>query len=182
MAKVVMPIGEGFEDSEFSRPYECLKEAGHEVVTVGVERGERIWGKNGKAMATIDHIPDDLDPAMFDALVIPGGQSPDHLRTNQSIVSFVRRFAETNKTVAAICHGPQLLIEAELLEGRQVTSWPSVRKDIENAGAQWVDRAVVEDGNLITSRRPDDLDAFCEAILARLPLAIGRAHAREMIG
>lgn len=182
MAKVAMPVGEGFEDSEFTQPYEDLKEAGHEVVILGAERGERIWGKNGKAMATIDAIPDDVDPAMFDALVIPGGQSPDHLRTNQSIVSFVRRFAETNKTVAAICHGPQLLIEADLVEGRQVTSWPSVRKDLENAGAQWVDRPVVEDGNLITSRRPEDLDAFCEAILARLPLAIGKAHAQEMIG
>ena len=182
MAKVAMPVGEGFEDSEFSRPLESLKAAGHEVVTLGVERGERVWGKNGKVMATIDAIPDDLDPAMFDALVIPGGQSPDHLRTNQSIVSFVRRFAESNKTVAAICHGPQLLIEADLVEGRQVTSWPSVRKDLENAGAQWVDRAVVEDGNIITSRRPEDLDAFCAAILARLPLAIGRAHAQEMIG
>ncbi len=181
MAKVAMPIGEGFEDSEFSEPYERLKDAGHEVVTIGAERGARIWGKNGKAMATIDHIPDDLSPDDIDALVIPGGQSPDHLRTNQSIVAFVRHFAENNKPIAAICHGPQLLIEAEVVEGRELTSWPSVRKDLENAGAQWRDREVVEDGNLITSRRPEDLDAFCEAILARLPLAIGNPHA-EMIG
>jgi protease I len=182
MAKVAMPVGEGFEDSELSRPCESLKEAGHEVVILGVERGARVWGKNGKTMATIDATPDQLDPATFDALVIPGGQSPDHLRIHPSMVSFVRRFGESNKTIAAICHGPQLLIEADLVEGREVTSWPSVRKDLENAGARWVDRAVVEDDNLITSRRPEDLDAFCAAILARLPLAIGRPHAQEMIG
>jgi len=182
MAKIAMPVGEGFEDSEFSKPCERLKEAGHEVVTVGVERGERIWGKQGQVMATVDHTPDEVDPTSFDALVIPGGQSPDHLRIEPAIVSFVRRFAETNKPLAAICHGPQLLIEAEVVEGRDVTSWPSVRKDLENAGARWIDRPVVEDGNLITSRRPDDLDAFCDAILARLPLMIGRPHPQEMVG
>lgn len=191
MAKIAMPIGEGFEDSEFSEPFERLKDAGHEVVTIGLERGERLWGKHGEAMATVDRVPDDADPTTFDALVIPGGQSPDHLRIEPSIVGFVRRFAETGKPLAAICHGPQLLIEAEVVEGRELTSWPSVRKDLENAGARWVDRAVVEDGNLITSRCPDDLDAFCDAILARLPLrvgtprteeAIGKAHGQEMIG
>jgi protease I len=170
MAKIAMLLGEGFEDSEFSEPCARLKEAGHEVVTVGLERGKRIRGKHGRAMATIDCTPDDVDPTTFDALVIPGGQSPDHLRTEPSMVSFVRRFAETDKPLAAICHGPQLLIEAEVVEGRDVTSWRSVRKDLENAGAHWIDRAVVEDGNLITSRCPDDLDEFCAAILARLPL------------
>lgn len=182
MAKIAMPVGEGFEDSEFGEPCERLKEAGHEVVVVGTERGARIWGKNGKTMATVDRLPEEVDPNEFDALVIPGGHSPDELRTHADVVAFVRRFAETNKTVAAICHGPQLLIEAELVEGREVTSWPSVRKDLENAGARWVDRSVVEDGNLITSRKPEDLDAFCHALLNRLPVTIGRAHPREMVG
>ncbi len=182
MAKIAMPIGEGFEDSEFSVPCECLKEAGHEVVTIGVERGERLWGKNGESMATVDRAADEVDPTTFDALVIPGGQSPDHLRIEPSIVGFVRRFAETNKPLAAICHGPQLLIEAEVVEGRELTSWASVRKDLENAGARWIDRAVVEDGNLITSRSPDDLDAFCDAILARLPLRVGAPRSEETIG
>jgi protease I len=168
MAKVVMPIGEGFEDSEFSEPCERLREAGHEVVTVGAERGARIWGKKGKAMATVEHIPGDLSVDEVDAVVIPGGQSPDHLRTNRAIVAFVRRFGESNKPIAAICHGPQLLIEAELVEGRELTSWPSVRKDLENAGARWLDREVVEDGNLITSRKPDDVPAFADAILRAL--------------
>jgi protease I len=181
MATIAMPVGEGFEDDEFSEPFEKLQRAGHEVVTFGVERGERIWGKRGKAMVTIEHIPDDLDPGTVDALVIPGGYSPDHLRMNQSIVSFVHRFVESGKPVAAICHGPQLLIEAEVVEGRELTSWPSVRKDLENAGAHWVNREVVEDGNLITSRGPDDLDAFCTAILERLPVTIGKPHS-EMIG
>ena len=182
MARIAMLVGEGFEDSELSEPLERLKAAGHEVVTIGGERGVRISGKQGIAMVTVDLVPEEVDPATIDAVVIPGGHSPDHLRTNPAIVSFVRRFAETNKPLAAICHGPQLLIEAEVVEGRELTSWPSVRKDLENAGARWVDRAVVEDGNLITSRRPDDLDAFCDAILARLPLTIGKAHPREMIG
>ncbi len=182
MAKVAMPVGEGFEDSELSEPLTRLREAGHEVVTIGLQRGDRIWGKQGTFMATIDQGPDDVDPTTFDALVIPGGYSPDHLRIAPSMVDFVRRFAETNKPVAAICHGPQLLIEADLVEGRELTSWSSVRKDLENAGARWVDRAVVEDGNLITSRSPDDLDPFCDAILARLPLTIRKAHPQEMVG
>jgi protease I len=177
-----MPVGEGFEDSELSEPIDRFREAGHEVVTVGLHRGERIWGKQGEFMATVDQGPKDVDPTAFDALVIPGGYSPDHLRIAPAMVAFVRRFAETNKPLAAICHGPQLLIEAELVEGRELTSWPSVRKDLENAGARWIDRAVVEDGNLITSRCPDDLDAFCTAILARLPLTIGKPHPQEMIG
>ena len=182
MAKIAMPVGEGFEDSELSVPCERLKDAGHEVVTIGLERGERLWGKNGETMATVARAVDEVDPTTFDALVIPGGQSPDHLRIEPSIVAFVRRFAETNKPLAAICHGPQLLIEAEVVEGRELTSWPSVRKDLENAGARWIDRAVVEDGNLITSRCPDDLDEFCDAILARLPLTVGRPRVEEGIG
>lgn len=182
MARIVMPIGAGFEDSEFREPCERLKRVGHEVVTIGVERGERLWGKRGEAMATIDAAPDDVDPSDFDALVIPGGYSPDHLRTSRSVVAFVRRFAESGKLVAAICHGPQLLIEAEVVAGHELTSAPAIRKDLENADAQWVDRAVVEDGNLVTSRGPDDLGAFCDAILERLPLRIGQAHASAPIG
>src|SRR5690606_13048804 len=103
-----------------------------------------------------------------DALVVPGGYSPDHLRTSRSVVEFVRRFAQTGRPIAAVCHGPQLLIEAELVAGREMTSWPSVRKDLENAGARWRDAEVVVDGNLIASRKPEDLEAFCNAVLERL--------------
>ncbi len=182
MAKIGMLVGEGFEDRELGEPCAHFKDAGHEVLVVGVERGAHLRGKRGQEMVTVDRVADEVNPAELDALVIPGGHSPDDLRTHADVVSLVRRFAETNRPLAAICHGPQLLIEADLVEGRELTSWPSVRKDLENAGACWVDRPVVEDGNLITSRQPEDLDAFCRAILARLPVLIGRAHAREMIG
>jgi protease I len=168
MARVAMPVGEDFEDVELTQPRTALTAAGHQVVMIGTRKGERVHGKRGQATTAIDCTAADVDPDEFDALVIPGGYSPDHLRTDKDMVAFVRRFAATDKPVAAICHGPQLLIEADAVEGREVTSWPSVRTDLENAGARWVDRAVVEDDNLITSRGPDDLPAFCEAILQRL--------------
>ena len=125
-------------------------------------------GKRGKATARIERTAADADVGEFDALVIPGGYSPDHLRLDPGAVSFVRRFSGTGKPVAAVCHGPQLLIEADVVRGKTLTSWPSIRKDLENAGARWIDRQVVEDGNLITSRKPDDLEAFSAAILRRL--------------
>jgi protease I len=113
-------------------------------------------------MVTVDHIPDDLDASGIDALVIPGGYSPDHLRQNPSVVSFVRSFVESGKPVAAICHAPWMLIEAGVASGRKVTSWPSLETDLRNAGAEWVDQEVVVDEGLVTSRKPDDLDAFCD--------------------
>jgi protease I len=168
MAKIAMPLASGFEDSEFAVPYERLREAGHEVTVLGSKQGEVIRGKGGRVSATVEATAGSVDPAQFDALVIPGGYSPDHLRLDAAMVSFVRHFMDAGKLVAAVCHGPQLLIEAEVVRGRKLTSWPSVRKDLENAGAGWVDEEVVEDGNLITSRKPEDLDAFCEAIAAQL--------------
>jgi protease I len=168
MARVAMPVGEDFEDAELIQPRTALTQAGHEVVMIGTRKGQRVHGKRGEATAAIDCAAGDVDPDDFDALVIPGGYSPDHLRTDKAVVDFVRRFAATDKPLAAICHGPQLLIEADVLAGREVTSWPSVRTDLENAGARWLDREVVEDENFITSRGPNDLRAFCAAILQRL--------------
>ena len=168
MARVAMPVGEDFEDAELTEPRTALTEAGHQVVMIGTRKGQRVHGKRGEATAAIDCAAADVDPEDFDALVIPGGYSPDHLRTDKAVVDFVRRFAASEKPLAAICHGPQLLIEADVLAGREVTSWPSVRTDVENAGARWIDRAVVEDANFITSRGPDDLPEFCNAILQRL--------------
>lgn len=110
----------------------------------------------------------DARASELDGLLIPGGYSPDHLRMNEDVVSFVRDFVRTGRPIAAVCHGPQLLIEADAVRGKEVTSWPSVRTDLINAGAHWVDQEVVEDGNLITSRKPDDLDGFSRAFLARL--------------
>lgn len=173
MARVAIPVGEDFEDSEFTVSCDRLREAGHSVTVFGTKAGEIIAGKRKQATARIEKSAGDIDASDFDALVIPGGHSPDELRMDKDVVSFVKSFGESGKTIAAVCHGPQLLIEAELVDGRTVTSWPSVRKDLENAGAKWKDREVVEDGNLITSRKPEDMDAFCAAILRRLD---GRAE------
>jgi protease I len=168
MAKVAMPLASDFEDSEFTLPFENLRKAGHDVTIIGSTPGKTISGKRGQASATIDSSAKELKPDDFDALVIPGGHSPEKLRQDQDIVSFVKRFAETGKLIAAVCHGPQLLIAAEAVKGRTLTSWPSVRKELIDAGANWIDQEVVEDGNLITSRKPDDLEAFCRALLKRL--------------
>lgn len=168
MAKVAMLIGQDFEDSEFRVPYDALREAGHEVTLIGAKAGEKMVGKKGKETAKVELAAEGTDAAKFDAMAIPGGASPDHLRTESNVVDFVRAFVKTGKPIAAVCHGPQLLIEADAVAGRTLTSWPSVRKDLENAGAKWVDREVVIDGNLITSRKPDDLQAFSKALLAAL--------------
>ena len=169
MAKVAMIVGEDFEDSEFRVPYDRLTQAKHEITVLGAKGGETVRGKKGREQARIDAAAKDRSPQEFDALVIPGGYSPDHLRMDHDVVKFVREFANTGKPVAAVCHGPQLLIEAELVAGKTVTSWPSVRKDLENAGANWVDKEVVHDGSFITSRKPDDLEAFAREILEALP-------------
>lgn len=168
MAKIAMPLAAEFEDSEFSVPYERLRQAGHQVTVIGMQEGETLKGKQGKASVQAETTAAGLRAEDFDVLVIPGGHSPDKLRMDEQIVAFTRAFCASGKPVAAVCHGPQLLIEAEVVKGRTMTSWPSVRKDLENAGVNWVDREVVEDGQFITSRKPDDLDAFCNTILQRL--------------
>lgn len=168
MAKVAFIIGPEFEDSEFSVPYERVKEAGHEAVIVGLERGAVLEGKKGKVSATTDAAISEVDPSDFDALVIPGGYSPDKIRTDPGMVALVKAMDEAGKPIAAICHAGWMLAEAGILAGRTVTSWPSIKTDLINAGASWVDQEVVEDGNLITSRKPDDLEAFTKALLVQL--------------
>lgn len=168
MAKVAFVLADDFEDSEFAVPYQRVTAAGHEAVVVGKEKGAEVRGKKGKESFVIEANPDMVDSAEFNALVVPGGYSPDKLRTDEKIVAFVKGFGEADKPIAFICHAGSLLIEAGLVSGRQVTSWPSIRTDLINAGAEWVDQEVVEDGNLISSRKPGDLDAFCQALLSRL--------------
>jgi len=169
IARVVILAGEGFEDSEPGVPCERLSEAGHEVAIAGSRRGDTVHGKRGEHEVQIELSAAEIAVDDFDALVIPGGQGPDHLRLDPGSVALTRSFMDSGKPVAAICHGPQLLIEVDTLRGRTLTSWPSVRKDLLNTGAHRVDQPVVRDGNLITSRKPADLDAFCTALLQQLP-------------
>jgi protease I len=168
VAKVAFVLADDFEDAEFQLAYDRISEAGHQVMVIGLEAGKEVHGKKGKASFTLEASPDEVNPADFDALVIPGGYSPDKLRTSAGVVKFVKGVFEGDKPVAAICHAGSLLVEADVVRGRTVTSWPSIRTDLINAGAEWVDREVAEDRNLITSRKPDDLDAFVDAVLRRL--------------
>ncbi len=168
MAKVAFVLGEDFEDSEFRKPYDALRAAGHHIDILGAEGGVTVTGKKGREQVKLDASVEEKDPASYDALVIPGGYSPDHLRRSPEVVRFVQRMVQAGKLIAAVCHGPQLLIEADAVEGKTMTSWPSVHTDLVNAGAKWVDREVVIDGQLITSRNPHDLPAFANAINERL--------------
>ncbi len=153
-----------FEDSELSQPLESLKDAGAEITLVSNKTGS-IKGKNGTEVP-VDQIVEQVTADEFDGLVIPGGVgNPDKMRTNETAVSFVRNFFELHKPVAAICHGPWLLVEADVVRGRTVTSWPSLQTDLKNAGAIWVDEEVVVDQGLVTSRNPNDLPAFCEKMV-----------------
>ena len=162
--KVAMLLAPGFEDSEFRVPYERLDAAGFRVEVIGAIDGERLEGKKGVEAVVVDRAIDDADADDYVALVIPGGKSPANLRGDERFLDFVRAFDASGRPLAAVCHGPQLLISAGLVEGRTMTSWPSVRKELADAGAHVMDQPVVRDGNWITSRGPDDLNAFSDAI------------------
>lgn len=168
MARVAMIVDQMFEDVEFRIPYDRLLEAGHEVDIIGTQAGKEIKGKQGKETICTEKAVGDVSPEDYDALVIPGGYSPDKLRTSTGMVDLTREMFVADKPVAAVCHAGWMLAEADVADERTMTSWPSITTDLLNAGARWVDREVVEDGNLITSRKPDDLDAFSSAILRQL--------------
>ncbi len=168
MSRIAVLITDMFEDVEYTRPREAFREAGHDLVHVGLSAGETVHGKKEQTPVTIDRAASDISADDFDALFIPGGYSPDKLRAHDAPVEFVRAFMQSGKPVLAICHAPQLLITAQVLEGRKITGWKSVAQDIKNAGAEYIDREVVVDGNLVSSRRPDDIPAFIEASLAKL--------------
>ena len=176
MSKIAILVDQMFEDSEFRVPCKQLKAAGHEVEILGLERGKQLAGKHGNEHATIERAVADARAADYDAPVIPGGYSPDHLRMDADAVRFTREMAGAHKLVAAVCHAPWMLIEAELARGRTVTSWPSLKTDLVNAGAQWVDREVVEDGNWVTSRQPGDLPAFNRAMLTLFSRSLAASH------
>ncbi|GEL67750.1 type 1 glutamine amidotransferase domain-containing protein [Marinilactibacillus psychrotolerans] len=167
--KVATVITKLFEDVEFTSPKEELEKAGHEVVTIGFNAGETVEGKKGKASVTIDKSIDDVSPEDFDALLIPGGFSPDQLRKDERFLNFTRSFSNNKKPIFSICHGPQLLINAEVVKGKDITSVSQVAIDLKNAGANFHDKEVViDDSGLISSRTPDDLPAFNEAMVNAL--------------
>jgi protease I len=170
-SRVLMIATDGFEQSELFDPRQALLDAGAQV-TLASPEADPITGEQGGEKGesiTPDTTIDQVDAADYDALVLPGGvANPDTLRMNDRAVSIVREMFDAGKPVAAICHAPWLLIEAGVVEGRRATSWPSVRTDLANAGATVLDEEVVVDGNLITSRKPDDIPAFNRAVIDAL--------------
>jgi protease I len=173
-AKILIIATDGFEDSELLEPRKRLLAAGAEI-TLASPATDRIKGEHG-ALMTPDKRLADVAERDFDALLIPGGvKNPDKLRTVDAAVDLVRDFADAGKPIGAICHGPWLLVEADVVDGRKMTSWPSIRTDLENAGAEVVDQEVVVDGKLITSRKPDDIPAFNRAIIDALTEELANA-------
>jgi protease I len=170
--RVAMLVEDEFEDRELTGPLDALRAAGVTVVLVGPSAGAAFTGKRGDARVTSDVAAGSARIADFDALVIPGGHAPEKMRMRHAMVDLARDAMDAGKPVAAICHGPQLLISAGALRGRTLTCWPSIAIDVKNAGGLYVDKPVVEDGNLITSRKPDDVPMFTEAIFR----ALARVH------
>jgi len=170
--RVAMLVEDEFEDRELTGPLEALRAAGVAVSLVGAAAGTQYTGKRGQAVVKSDIAAGSVTIDDFDALVIPGGHAPDKMRMRHAMVDLARDAMNAGKPVAAICHGPQLLISANALRGRTLTCWPAIAIDVKNAGGLYVDKPVVEDGNLITSRKPDDVPVFSEAILR----ALARVH------
>lgn len=163
--KIAILVEADFEDEELTAPLRVMKEAGADVTIVGGKSGAKYRGKRHRAETVSDAAADGVNPQDFDAVIVPGGYAPDKMRLHQPMVDLVKKAYEDGKLIAAVCHGPQLLISADIVRGKRMTSWPSVAVDLQNAGAEWVDEEVVKDGNLITSRRPSDLPSFNKAII-----------------
>lgn len=160
--KVAVVLANNYEDVEVTSPVEALEKAGADVTIIGIETGE-ITGKKGDTQTATKTFAD-VSPNEFDMMLIPGGGSPENLRINDSAVAFTRDFMNTGKPVAAICHGAQLLISAKVVSGRKMTAVNKIRDDVVNAGGLYVDQELTRDGNLITSRTPNDLSVFNDAI------------------
>jgi len=167
MSRIAVIITDMFQDVEYQQPANAFKKAGHELVHVGIKAGSQVHGEHG-AVITIDKAVRDVSADDFDALLIPGGYSPDKLRIDPNAVRFTKEFFTMNKPVFGICHAAQLLITAQVLKGRRVTGWMSIVQDIKNAGAEYVDEEVVVDKNLVSSRKPEDIPAFVREALAML--------------
>lgn len=172
---------DGFEQVEFTQPREAIEEAGGEAHVISIEMGE-IQGMHHNTLGdqfTVDKPIESASAEDYDGLLLPGGvTNPDTLRTNAACVDFVRDFFKQGKPVAAICHGPWMLVEADVVDGRKVTSWPSLQTDLKNAGAKWVDEECVCDQGLVTSRKPDDLPAFCAKMVEEFAEGV---HAEQTV-
>jgi protease I len=178
--KIAILATDGFEQVELTEPRKALDEAGATTVVIAPKDGEikgwksKEWGDAVKVEKNLNQ----ATPEEFDALLLPGGvMNPDHLRMEPKAVQFVHDFVATGKPVAAICHGPWMLVEAGVVRGKNVTSWPSIRTDLLNAGAKWIDQEVVSDGQFITSRKPDDIPAFSRAVIEAVNRGAARAAA-----
>jgi deglycase len=166
--RIAILAEQDFEDAELTEPLRAMKATGARVMVVGSGSQKIYQGKRGVAEIKVDADADQVRADYFDAVIIPGGSAPDKMRLHRPMIDLVRKAHDSGRLVAAICHGPQLLISAEVVRGRKVTSWPSIAIDLKNAGALWIDEAVVRDGNLITSRQPADLPEFNAAIIEAL--------------
>ena len=166
--RIAILTEQDFEDVELMEPLKAMKEAGAQIFIVGSGSQTSYQGKRGKATIKVDIDADKVRADDFDAIIIPGGYAPDKMRLHQPMIDLVRKAHDLGKVIAAVCHGPQLLISAGIASGRRLTSWPSVAIDLKNAGAIWVDEPLVKDGNIITSRRPSDLPVFNRAIIQAL--------------
>jgi protease I len=182
--KVAFLATDGVEQVELTAPWNALKQAGAHVVQLS-DKSEDIQAMNHQEKGEkfhVDLLVSEASARDFDALVLPGGvANPDKLRTNKDAVAFVREFMELDKPVAAICHGPWLLVEADAVRGRTITSWPSLETDVRNAGGAWVDKQVQLDQKLLTSRKPDDLPAFCAKLVELLSTAIDERRLDKMV-
>ena len=166
--RIAILAEQDFEDVELMEPLKAMKEAGAQIFIVGSGSQTSYQGKRGKATIKVDIDADKVRAEDFDAVIIPGGYAPDKMRLHQPMIDLVRKAHDLGKVIAAVCHGPQLLISAGIVSGRRLTSWPSVAIDLKNAGAIWVVEPLVKDGNIITSRRPSDLPVFNRAIIQAL--------------
>jgi len=169
--RVAFLFTEGAEQVEVTAPLEAVRKAGADADIISLEKGEvEMWKHFDKGdKITAEVAVSDADPSDYDGLVLPGGvANPDQLRADKEAVKFVRTFFEQDKPVGVICHGPWMLVETGVAKGRRVTSWPSLRTDLRNAGAEWVDEEVVVDNGLVTSRKPDDLPAFCAKVIEEI--------------
>lgn len=168
MAKIAVILEDMFEDSEYVKPAKAFKDAGHELTIVGMEDGKTVKGKREGTEVQIEKAFEDVTVDDFDALLIPGGYSPDKLRAHEKPVEFVKEFVKSGKPVFSICHGAQILITADVVKGRKITGWKSIIQDIKNAGAEYEDKEVVVDKNIVSSRQPSDIPAFIEESLKKL--------------